>query len=130
MKGTLGPRLRSKTTLGPNNPNTKEVYNVPTLKNPVAYRSAKLNMRIEVKGDRSELTDMTAMTHPNVKMVEFRDGVFSTDDPEIVEFLDARSDVWRLDDPHSELRARFGPEEYKRLREQFLADEPAPEKAE
>jgi hypothetical protein len=110
-----------KRASSPQLPDTKEVYNVPTLKNPVAYRSARLNMRVEVKGALSQTRDPDAMLHPDVKMAEFRDGVFSTSDPEIVEFLDKRTDVWRLDDPQSELRARFGPEEYARLRKQFAS---------
>lgn len=96
------------------------------LKETVAYRSHRANMRIEVRGAPSQLREPDAMLHPDVKIAEFRDGVYSTDDPDIVEFLDRRTDVWRLDDPASELRTRFGPEEYERLRKQFAqASEPA-----
>lgn len=100
-----------------------------TLRNPVAYRTNRANMRIEIKGAPSQTRDPDAMLHPDVKTVEFRDGVYSTNDPEIVEALDARTDVWHADDPQSELRARFGPEEYERLRRQFAVaqdEEPIP----
>ena len=100
---------------------------MPTLRHPVGFRSNRLNMRIEVTHGRSQITDAAGMLHEDVKTVEFHDGLFSTDDPEIVEFLEKRPDVWRADDPHSDLLARFGKEEYARLRKEFLAAEPAPE---
>lgn len=88
----------------------------------VVYRSNKYNVRIEVKGAASESKTPAAALHPDVKMAEFRDGVLSTDDPEIIAFLDARPDLcWRMDEAGADLKAKFGPEEYERLRKQFAA---------
>ena len=94
---------------------------MPTLKEPMTYRSNRLSLRIEVKGGPSESHSPASTLHDDVKMVEFRDGLYTTTDPEIVEALDRRTDVWRTDDPASELRARFGSVEYEKLRKQFAS---------
>lgn len=97
---------------------------------PVVFRCNRLNLRLQVSGARSESQDPTATLHPDVKMAVFRDGVFQTDDPEIMEFLDRRSEVWRMDDPAAGLKAKFGPAEYERLKAEFAqGEEPKEEEA-
>jgi len=96
----------------------KEVY-MPTLVEPVVFRSNKHNVRIQINQARSETETPDAALHPDVKMAIFRDGVYQTDDPEIVDVLDKRTDVWRAEDPDADLKERFGPDEYDRLRARF-----------
>lgn len=89
------------------------------LPEPVVFRSNRRNLRVQVCGAPSETTDPDAAVHPGVKMAEFMDGIYATDDPEIVKFLDARPDVWRGDDVAAELKAQYGPEEFERLSKVF-----------
>lgn len=42
------------------------------------------------------------------KKAAFRNGMFSTDDPEIITFLDKRADVWRSNDPAAQLKFTYG----------------------
>ncbi len=95
------------------------------LQKPVVYRSNKHNLTIEVKGALSQTRDLKAATHPDVKQAVFRDGVFQTDDPAVVEFLDKRSDVWRMDDPAGDLKAELGVEGYNKLKARMAQAEAA-----
>ena len=95
------------------------------LRKPVVYRSNRHSLTIEVKGARSQTADLKAATHPDVKQAKFRDGVFQTDDPEIAEALDKRSDVWRADDPASDLKAELGVDGYNKLKARMAEAEAA-----
>jgi len=95
------------------------------LREPVVYRSNRHNLTVEVKGAASQVQDPAASVHPQVKQARFRDGVYQTDDPEIVEALDARSDVWRADDPAADLKAELGVDGYNRLRKRMAQVEAA-----
>lgn len=101
------------------------------LRQPVVFRSNKLNLTIEVKGALSQTAKPNAAVHPDVKQAIFRSGVFQTDDPVVVDFLDKRSDVWRMDDPAGDLKAELGVEGYERLKKQMaevIATEASDEK--
>ena len=95
------------------------------LREPVVYRSNKHNLTLEVKGALSQMRHPNAATHPDVKQAKFRDGVYQTDDPEVTEFLDKRSDVWRMDDPAGDLKAELGVDGYNKLRQKMAAVEAA-----
>lgn len=86
---------------------------------PVAYLSRRENLRIQVNQVDSEVEDPTAARHPGLKMAEFNDGIFATDDLEIIEALDKRHDVWRADDPTAILKMELGPGEFERLQSAF-----------
>lgn len=89
------------------------------LRRPIVFRSNRLNLTIEVKGALSQTAKPNAAVHPDVKQAIFRSGVFQTDDPVIVEALDKRPDVWRMDDPAGDLKAELGIEGYNRLKERM-----------
>ena len=65
----------------------------------VAFYCPRYNLAISVNNPASYSVDPSAPIHPEAKVVKFEEGFFSTDDPEVITFLDARSDVYRLDDP-------------------------------
>lgn len=65
----------------------------------VGFYCPRFSLRIEITHPQSLKTDPTAYDHPDRKMVQFVDGLYSTDDPEIIAALDARPDVYRMDDP-------------------------------
>lgn len=65
----------------------------------VGFYCQRYNLRIEITHPQSLTADPSAAQHPDCKMVQFNDGLYSTDDPEIIAALDARSDVYRTDDP-------------------------------
>lgn len=91
------------------------------LRTPVVFRCNRLNLTIEVKGALSQTRDLKAATHPDVKQAKFQDGIYQTDDPVIVEALDKRGDVWRMDDPASDLKAELGIAGYERMKQQMAA---------
>lgn len=95
------------------------------LREPVVFRSNRHNLTIEVKGATSQTQEPAAALHPQVKQAKFQDGVYQTDDPEIVEVLDRRSDVWRANDPAGDLKAELGVEGYNRLKQRMAAAEAA-----
>ena len=59
----------------------------------------KYNLTIEITHPKSLTDDPRAYGYPDRKMVQFRNGWYSTDDPVIIKALDKRSDVYRSDDP-------------------------------
>ena len=65
----------------------------------VGFYCPRYSLRIEITHPSSLTTDPAAAQHPERKMVQFVDGLYSTDDPEIIAALDKRSDVYRVDDP-------------------------------
>jgi len=85
----------------------------------VAFQTRKLSLRLQVKGAASELRTPAAAQHLETKWAIFRDGLFQTDDPEIIQVLDARPDVWRTTDQKAGLKAKYGPEEYARIVKEF-----------
>ena len=99
------------------------------LREPVIFRTKRHNLTIEIKGGASQLRDPNAALHSDVKQAQFRDGVYQTDDPEIADFLDARAaargDVWRADDPASDLKAELGPKGYEKMRKRMAQVEAA-----
>ena len=64
----------------------------------VGFYCPAYNRMIEVTHPQSLTADPRAFGYPDRKMVQFREGWYSTDDPEIIEVLDKRSDVYRADD--------------------------------
>jgi len=100
-----------------------------TLSEPVAYQTATLNLRLQVKGSPTELQDPAAAQHLGTKWAIFVNGQFETDDPEIIQVLDARTDMWRAGDHKAALRAKYGPDKYAELAAEFAAaaQEPASE---
>ena len=98
---------------------------------PVVFRSSQLNTTFQVNQGASEINDPAAQVHPDVKEAVFMDGVYQTDDAEIIRFLDKLPTVWRADDLESELKAKYGPGEVERMRKIFgTPPSPAPEKGE
>ncbi|MFH1485109.1 MAG: hypothetical protein ABIH46_03475, partial [Chloroflexota bacterium] len=75
------------------------------LSEPVVYQTLNLNMRLQIKGDPSELREPAAAQHLGTKWAIFMHGLFQTDDPEIIQVLDARDDVWRAGDRQAGLKA-------------------------
>lgn len=65
----------------------------------VGFYCPRFNLRIEVTHPKSLTDDPAAAQHPDRKMVQFSEGFYSTDDPEIIKALDKRDDVYRMDDP-------------------------------
>jgi hypothetical protein len=65
----------------------------------VGFYCPSFNRTIEITHPPSLTVDPTAASHPERKMAKFNNGLFSTDDPEIIAVLDARPDVYRMDDP-------------------------------
>lgn len=63
------------------------------------FYSRRRNINIQIKSARSETSDPAAAFHPEAKFAKFQEGVYWTDDPEIIQALDKRDDVYRLDDP-------------------------------
>ena len=94
---------------------------VEPLIEPVVFCSNKLNVRIQVKGGVSETDNPAGATHPDTKFAVFSNGLFQTDDPEVVTFLDGLNYVWRLDDPTAGLKTELGVDEFQRLRGKFAA---------
>ena len=88
---------------------------------PVVFQSAKLSLRLQVKEAASERHSPDAALHPDSKWAIFHAGLFQTDDPEIIAFLDDHPDVWRANDPAAKLKAEYGPAEFARLSEEFGA---------
>jgi len=86
------------------------------LRRPVVFRSNRLNLTVEVKGALSQTAKPNAAVHPDVKQAIFRSGVYQTDDPVIVEALDKRPDVWRMEDPAGDLKAELGVDGYEKLK--------------
>jgi len=86
------------------------------LRKPVVFRSNRLNLTIEVKGALSQTATPNAALHPDVKQAIFRSGVYQTSDPVVVEALDNRSDVWRMEDPAGDLKAELGVDGYEKLK--------------
>lgn len=95
------------------------------LRKPVVFRSNRLNLTVEVKGAPSQTRDLKAATHPDVKQAAFRSGVYQTDDPEVVEALDKRPDVWRMEDPAGDLKAELGVDGYEKLKRRIAEAEAA-----
>jgi len=99
------------------------------LREPAVFRTKRNNLTVEVKGAPSQTRDPDAALHPDVKQAQFRDGIYQTDDPEIADFLDKRAatrgDVWRADDPASDLKAELGPEGYEKMRRRMAQVEAA-----
>lgn len=95
------------------------------LRKPVVFRSNRLNLTVEVKGAPSQLRTPNAALHPDVKQAVFRSGVFQTDDPVIVEALDKRPDIWRMEDPAGDLKAELGVDGYEKLKRRMAEAETA-----
>jgi hypothetical protein len=91
-----------------------------TLTEPVAFQTLKLSMRLQIKGSPSEQQDPAAAVHPLTKWATFLNGLFQTDDPEIIQVLDARDDVWRAGDRKGGLKAKYG-DRYAELAAEFGA---------
>lgn len=96
------------------------------LSEPVVFCSNRENVRFEVRSGPSELSDPMAPTHPDTKWAIFEYGFCKADDPEIVEFLDKRDDVWRQGDPTAALKTELGTEEFSRLQKEFKSLDLAP----
>lgn len=100
-----------------------------TLTGPVVYQTLKLSMRLQIKGAPSELQTPDAFQHLGTKWAIFSNGLFQTDDPEIIQVLDARDDVWRASDRTAGLKAKYG-DQYAELAREFAvpaAPEPVSE---
>ena len=65
----------------------------------VGFYCPRYSLRIEITHPQSLTADPAATQHPDRKMVQFVNGLYSTDDPEIITALDKRNDVYRVDDP-------------------------------
>lgn len=89
------------------------------LTEPVVFQTNKLNLRLQIKGSPSELRDPAAAQHLDTKWAIFMDGLFQTEDPEIIQVLDARPDVWRTTDRKAALKAKYGPEKYAQMVKEF-----------
>jgi len=85
----------------------------------VVFQTAKLSLRLQTKGSPTELQDPAAAQHLGTKWAIFRNGLFQTDDPEIIQVLDARSDVWRANNREAALKAKYGPEKYAEMLREF-----------
>lgn len=80
----------------------------------VGFYCPRYSLRIEITHPQSLTADPSAPQHPERKMVQFLDGLYSTGDPEIIAALDKRGDVYRTDDPRVralEKTANMEPEE-------------------
>ena len=65
----------------------------------VGFYSPRFNLQVEVTHPKEMITDPTAQHYEGLKVAKFVDGFYSTDDPEIIEALDKRPDVFRMGDP-------------------------------
>lgn len=74
----------------------KELEKLETL---VEFYCPAYNRTIEITHPRELVTDPRAAYYDGRKMVKFNNGLYATDDPEIIEALDKRTDVYRKDDP-------------------------------
>lgn len=78
---------------------TKEDTGGTVLEERVGFYCPGYSLRIEITHPQSLTADPAATHHPDRKMVQFVNGLYSTDDPEIIAALDKRNDVYRVDDP-------------------------------
>lgn len=77
----------------------------------VGFYCPRYSLRVEITHPQSLVTDPAAPQHPDRKMVQFIDGLYTTDDPEVIEALDKRDDVYRLDDPRVQALEEVAAEE-------------------